>query len=433
MSGFAAASDNGLANLIGDELIAADGSKVATGSIDKKCVMLYFSAKWCGPCRNFTKTFLIDFYNKLKDKIEIVFVSGDRDEAGFDEYRAEMPWLALPYADRERQAMLMKKLKVRGIPTLAFSDLQGNIYETSGRNIVMKDPEGSNFPWVPPTLTEALGTKFVKNGEEITMDSLKGKNIALYFSAHWCPPCRGFTPELIKTYKKVTQDGKPWEVIFVSWDKTEEEFKEYFEEMPWAAIPFSEEKRKEQLGNQFEIEGIPALIMLDSDLNVINKGARSYVSNDPEGKSFPWVPKPVLKLVEGINDINDQPALLVLAEKESSGTITQFESILEILAKEHKASGAEPIGFLISTDAEFPVAQRIRDLCKLKNEEGTRTLCNGDMCMKLDASTAVVMLDIPDNGGFYKMSGELTSENIKKFVTGFLSGSLKPQRMQMEG
>ncbi len=33
-------------------------------------------------------------------------------------------------------------------------------------------------------------------------EALAGKKIvAFYFSAHWCPPCRGFTPVLKKFYE----------------------------------------------------------------------------------------------------------------------------------------------------------------------------------------------------------------------------------------
>lgn len=33
--------------------------------------------------------------------------------------------------------------------------------------------------------------------------AMKGKKaLALYFSAHWCPPCRGFTPQLAKWYSQ---------------------------------------------------------------------------------------------------------------------------------------------------------------------------------------------------------------------------------------
>jgi len=47
-------------------------------------------------------------------------------------------------------------------------------------------------------LTELLGAKLIgKDGEVETMTALKGKTaVALYFSGHWCPPCRGFTPKL---------------------------------------------------------------------------------------------------------------------------------------------------------------------------------------------------------------------------------------------
>ena len=40
-----------------------------------------------------------------------------------------------------------------------------------------------------------------KDGAVATTTALAGKtHIMVYFSAHWCPPCRGYTPELSKAY-----------------------------------------------------------------------------------------------------------------------------------------------------------------------------------------------------------------------------------------
>jgi nucleoredoxin len=41
----------------------------------------------------------------------------------------------------------------------------------------------------------------------------------LYFSAHWCGPCKSFTPTFAKEYEKLKSDGKNVEVVFVSSDK----------------------------------------------------------------------------------------------------------------------------------------------------------------------------------------------------------------------
>eukprot|EP00429_Kryptoperidinium_foliaceum_P089782 CAMPEP_0176203764 /NCGR_PEP_ID=MMETSP0121_2-20121125/10745_1 /TAXON_ID=160619 /ORGANISM="Kryptoperidinium foliaceum, Strain CCMP 1326" /LENGTH=87 /DNA_ID=CAMNT_0017542673 /DNA_START=66 /DNA_END=325 /DNA_ORIENTATION=- len=68
-----------------------------------------------------------------------------------------------------------------------------------------------------------------------TSEALAGKKaVALYFSAHWCPPCRGFTPQLAEWYSKDLK-GKGLEVVFVSSDRSEEDFSGYFKEMPWLA------------------------------------------------------------------------------------------------------------------------------------------------------------------------------------------------------
>ncbi|CAF5156466.1 unnamed protein product [Rotaria sp. Silwood1] len=54
----------------------------------------------------------------------------------------------------------------------------------------------------------------------------KGKIIGLYFSAHWCPPCRNFTPILSKFYKKYVET-KNFEIIFISSDRDENSFNDY--------------------------------------------------------------------------------------------------------------------------------------------------------------------------------------------------------------
>ena len=122
------------------------------------------------------------------------------------------------------------------------------------------------------TLTTQNGTA---KTEEVLADA---KAVALYFSAHWCPPCRGFTPELAKWY---TDDlkAKGLEVVFVSSDKDEDAFKSYFGEMPWTALPFADRERKESLSSKYGVEGIPTLVILDAQGNIINKNARNAVSS----------------------------------------------------------------------------------------------------------------------------------------------------------
>lgn len=45
--------------------------------------------------------------------------------------------------------------------------------------------------------------------------------LIVYFSAHWCPPCKGFTPVFAERYKKLKGIGTNFEIIFVSADRDE--------------------------------------------------------------------------------------------------------------------------------------------------------------------------------------------------------------------
>jgi nucleoredoxin len=220
-----------LAALLGDKLLGKSG-EIATGDAikGKKAVALHFSAHWCPPCRGFTPK-LAEWYTKdLKDKgLEVVFISSDRDEKAFDEYYGEQPWLSVPYASREVKANLDKKFKIQGIPSLIILSPDGEVITKDGRAAVSEDPEGLELPWKPKSFEEIFSdaTLITQDGSTVKGSSLKGKVFGLYFSAHWCPPCRGFTPQLAEWYKKDLK-AKDFEIVFVSSDSDESSFKEYF-------------------------------------------------------------------------------------------------------------------------------------------------------------------------------------------------------------
>jgi len=102
----------------------------------------------------------------------------------------------------------------------------------------------------------------------VTDDALAGKElIAVYYSAHWCPPCRKFTPELVKFYNENKAKYPKFELIFVSSDKTEEAMTGYMTEtqMPWLALKY--DQRKLAALRSHAASGIPYLIVLDANGN----------------------------------------------------------------------------------------------------------------------------------------------------------------------
>uniref|UniRef100_A0A914H9Y4 Thioredoxin domain-containing protein n=1 Tax=Globodera rostochiensis TaxID=31243 RepID=A0A914H9Y4_GLORO len=79
------------------------------------------------------------------------------------------------------------------------------------------------------------------NGRE----ALQGcKVVALYFSAHWCPPCRNFTPLLKQFYEQVKKmPDASFEIVFVSFDRSEDVMHKYLAESHgnWLYIPYGSE------------------------------------------------------------------------------------------------------------------------------------------------------------------------------------------------
>ncbi len=77
---------------------------------------------------------------------------------------------------------------------------------------------------------EMFGAELLtKDGLKSTQELLSGKStVGVYFSAHWCPECRGFTPKLAEMYSSAFL-GKGMEldaeVLTVNFDVTTDHHK----------------------------------------------------------------------------------------------------------------------------------------------------------------------------------------------------------------
>jgi len=138
-------------------------------------------------------------------------------------------------------------------------------------------------------------------GSEILMDSSSKEVqvahtqtfdlICLYFSAHWCPPCRVMTPKLAKLYRDTWSATKKICVIFISFDRDEETMMEYFEEMPWLAVPFNQRERSTVIADKFDINAIPAIVILTKEGTVLTSEGYADVLSMGEGALVHWLAK----------------------------------------------------------------------------------------------------------------------------------------------
>lgn len=101
--------------------------------------------------------------------------------------------------------------------------------------------------------------------------------VALYFSASWCPPCQRFTPILIDFYNTAKAAKSGFEIVFVSSDRSSDEFDAYFAKMPWLSIAQIEGSAaiKTKLAETLGVTGIPAMAVLDAKTGEIISGGEA--------------------------------------------------------------------------------------------------------------------------------------------------------------
>uniref|UniRef100_A0A915LT52 Thioredoxin domain-containing protein n=1 Tax=Meloidogyne javanica TaxID=6303 RepID=A0A915LT52_MELJA len=121
--------------------------------------------------------------------------------------------------------------------------------------------------------------QLINGGQE-----LEGKLTAIYFSAHWCPPCRAFTPVLKEFYDQAKASGENFEIVFVSFDRSEGDLKNYLAESHgnWLYIPFGSSNIS-VLVKKYDVSGVPELIIVKSNGDIITRNGRAEVQSIGEG------------------------------------------------------------------------------------------------------------------------------------------------------
>jgi nucleoredoxin len=136
-------------------------------------------------------------------------------------------------------------------------------------------------------------------GAELLKGSLPSNGVVgLFFSGHWCGPCRKFTPELAEAYKDIrAAEAKPFEIVYISSDNDQAQFDSSFAEMPWLALPYESEMRN-RITKRFKVNCFPTLLLLDAKSgNIITRKGRDIISKDPKGEQYPWPPPSPLEVL----------------------------------------------------------------------------------------------------------------------------------------
>ena len=154
--------------------------------------------------------------------------------------------------------------------------------QVDGRWAPPSPPSAAVAPRDPPPVSDAVlrlvgpSLAMPDGGATSTAAALGGDGpggvIALYFSAKWCPPCKKFTPLLASAYTNLRRKGLRVGVVLCSLDRTPEDFRAYFGGMPFHAVPFDSPHR-EELPEKYNVQGIPRLVLLDTQGKVIQENA----------------------------------------------------------------------------------------------------------------------------------------------------------------
>eukprot|EP00467_Chlorarachnion_reptans_P020665 CAMPEP_0114514240 /NCGR_PEP_ID=MMETSP0109-20121206/16039_1 /TAXON_ID=29199 /ORGANISM="Chlorarachnion reptans, Strain CCCM449" /LENGTH=176 /DNA_ID=CAMNT_0001694249 /DNA_START=135 /DNA_END=662 /DNA_ORIENTATION=- len=121
------------------------GNPMDSSELKGKLVGLYFSAGWCGPCRQFSPV-LSKFHEEKQDDFRVVLVSMDKSEPEMIEYIKGKGFLWVDFRSQSRKD-LIQKLNISSLPTLVIVSPEGEVITDFGRLAVTSNPDTCVADW----------------------------------------------------------------------------------------------------------------------------------------------------------------------------------------------------------------------------------------------------------------------------------------------
>ena len=110
-----------------------------------------------------------------------------------------------------------------------------------------------------------FGEVFLDNKMEVVKDNKEVFDctlLGILFSAGWGSPCRIFYKDLINIYNQMNDGEKVFEIIQVSFDAKEEDFKKAISGLPWKFLPLNFSGINE-LKKKYNVLTIPKFFPID--------------------------------------------------------------------------------------------------------------------------------------------------------------------------